>query len=395
MTPIRYGDKVATLQSSILKAYLGAVQIYPETPAGPVNYTITEESVLEHDTDFCMEPSVVRIADTRFAIAYRGTSSDGYISTFSIDPDNDYAITEIDSLEHDTADGAYNSLVCVGTTRLVLSYSGSGSDGFIKTFSIDANCDNITEIDSLEFDATLAIETSLVKITDTLFAVAYEGTDSDGFICTISTDANGDNLAIVDSLEHDTGSGGDPAMCLLDSTHVALCYQSGVPKGVTRTIAFDANGDNITTIGVNSIISLSVDTQYHAICKVDATHYAIAYTDDTGEDGYIATIEIDGSYYPTIKDTVEYDTSSAYNNSIVLVDAKHLMLAYTSVYNNGPGYVITFGLDASYEITEIDSLKHTDTTIRRCSLCQLDSYIYALAYSGVDTDGFVKTFSID
>lgn len=36
--------------TKIIKAYLGDQQVYSSAPAGPVNYTLAQKSVLEHDT---------------------------------------------------------------------------------------------------------------------------------------------------------------------------------------------------------------------------------------------------------------------------------------------------------------------------------------------------------
>jgi hypothetical protein len=47
-----------------------------------------------------------------------------------------YEITEIDSLEHDTVNATYNSLVKIDATHFILAYSGVDGDGFIKTLSI-------------------------------------------------------------------------------------------------------------------------------------------------------------------------------------------------------------------------------------------------------------------
>ncbi len=106
-------------------------------------------------------------------------------------------ITEIDSLEHDTTNGIYNSLVKIDDTHFILAYAGYGTDGFIKTFSIDGSY-NITEIDSLEHDTTNGTLNSLVKIDDTHFILAYQGTDDDGFIKTflLYETAAGTNMKI-------------------------------------------------------------------------------------------------------------------------------------------------------------------------------------------------------
>lgn len=65
----------------------------------------------------------------------------------------------------------------IDSTHFILAYAGSGSDGYIKTFSIDDNY-NVTEINSLEHDSANGTENSLVKIDDTHFALAYNGTSS-------------------------------------------------------------------------------------------------------------------------------------------------------------------------------------------------------------------------
>ena len=45
---------------------------------------------------------------------------------------------EVQSLEHDTTRGRYNSLVQVDADTYALAYEGDGNDVFIKTFTISA-----------------------------------------------------------------------------------------------------------------------------------------------------------------------------------------------------------------------------------------------------------------
>ena len=46
------------------------------------------------------------------------------------------AQTKVASLEHDTVNGTFNSLVQVDSDTYALAYAGDGIDGFITTFSI-------------------------------------------------------------------------------------------------------------------------------------------------------------------------------------------------------------------------------------------------------------------
>ena len=69
---------------------------------------------------------------------------------------NGSTITEVESLEHDASNGENNSLVQVDSDTYALAYSGSGSDGYISTFTISSDGTTITEVASIEHDTTFA-----------------------------------------------------------------------------------------------------------------------------------------------------------------------------------------------------------------------------------------------
>ena len=149
------------------------------------DYDVSEIDSLEHDT-YAIYNSLAKIDSTHFVMAYTGSGEDGFIKTFSIDGSYDN-ITQIDSLEHDTDRGTGNSLVMIDSTHFILAHAGDGA-GFIKTFSIDGSYDNITQIDSLEHDTVNGTYNSLVKIDSTHFILAYTGSGDDGYIKTFSVD---------------------------------------------------------------------------------------------------------------------------------------------------------------------------------------------------------------
>jgi len=200
----------------------------------------------------------------------------------------DYDVTQIDSLEHDTVNGSFNSLVMIDATHFILAYAGTDYDGFIKTFSIDGSYDNITQIDSIEHDAAYAYYSSLVMIDATHFILAYTGAGTDGFIKTFSIDGSYD-ITEIDSLEHDTVNG-----------------------------------------------------SFNSLVMIDATHFILAYT-GADNDGFIKTFSIDGSYNITEIDSIEHDTVNGGYNSLVMIDATHFILAYTGADNDG--FIKTFSVE--------------------------------------------------
>ena len=355
----------------------------------------------------------------------------------------DWDITQLDVLEHDTTNGTFNSLVQIDDTHFMLAYAGTDSDGFIKTFSVNLTTGAWTEIDVLEYDAANGTNNSLIKISATKYALAYTGADNDGFIGTFSIDANADNITAIDLLEYDTTDGWSNSLVLIDSTHLILAYSGSGNDGYLKTFSIDANADNITNIH-----TLEHDTTQgynNSLVKIDATHYALAYS-GSENDGYLKTILLNGSNQTSVIDVLEHDTSNGTGNGLALVDATHLILGYNGGAVDG---VRTFSIDANFDnITTIDteSIKlNVETSIQQissthylieCGDGSLDGFIYVvsidanannitvvsslehdiaqsgngslvyddgkafLAYAGVDTaagttyDGFVKTFSI-
>ncbi len=79
---------------------------------------------------------------------------------------------EVQSLEHDTINGTHNSLVQVDADTYALAYSGDGSDGFIKTFTISADGSTITEVQSLEHGTVFVLYSSLVQVDADTYALA-------------------------------------------------------------------------------------------------------------------------------------------------------------------------------------------------------------------------------
>ena len=98
---------------------------------------------------------------------------------------------------------------------------------------------------------------------------------------------------------------------------------------------------------------------------------------------------------------LEHDLSQGKHNSLVQVDSDTYALAYSGVDDDG--FISTFTISSDgATITEVDSLEHdTDTNGHPInknganSLVKVDSDIFALAYNGAGQDGFISTFSID
>jgi len=151
--------------------------------------TITEITSITHDEGGGTTNSLVQVDSDTYALAYGGSGFDGYISTFTIPADGS-TITKVASIEHDELYGVHNSLVQVDSDTYALAYAGDGNDGYISTFTIPVDGSTITKVASIEHDTTNGMYNSLVQVDSDTYALAYSGESSDGYISTFTISSN-------------------------------------------------------------------------------------------------------------------------------------------------------------------------------------------------------------
>ena len=231
--------------------------------------------------------SLLKLNATHLILA--STGSNGEIRTFSIDENYDN-ITEIAYYESDM-DGYDNQLIQLDTTHFIWAFGGYLSDGYIRTFSIDGNYDNVTVIDTLEHDTTRGTYNAFTQIDDTHFLLAYCGVDYDGFLKTFSIDGNYDNITEIADIEHDEVYGYSNFMLQIDNTHYILAYRGNLGDGYIKTILIDES------YGISIIDSLNHDSQADGawpagFVQIDDTHYLLSYNGE-GDEGYFKTFATD------------------------------------------------------------------------------------------------------
>ncbi len=362
--------------------------------AGDINDTVIDS--LEFDKSNGYEPSIVHVSGDVYAIAYRGPGSDGFVKTISIDHSGEITNSVIDSLEFDTSNGYEPCIVHVAGNIYAIAYRGSGSDGFLKTVSIDAS-GNIGNwvIDSLEYDTSNGYQPSIINVSGGIFAIAYRGPGNDGFVKTVSIDANG-NIGnwIIDSLEYDRSRSINPDMIQVSVDVYAIAYRGPGSDGFVKTVSIDASGN----IGNSVIDSLEFDTSngyQPGIIRVYNTIYAIAYR-GSGSDGFLKTVSIDasGNIGNSVIDSLEYNTTDSYDPRPVYVSDSIYAIAYRGTGNDG--FLKTVSIDANGDIVNsvVDTLEFDTSSGYQPGIINVSGGIFAIAYRGPGNDGFVKTVEI-
>jgi len=240
-------------------------------------------------------------------------------------------------------------------------------------------------------DASNGTENSLIDMGN-YNVIAYSGVDQDGFIKTTTYSSTG-SMTVEHTLEHDVSNGRYNSACKIDDTHFILAYQGGGSlTGFIKTFSVSAFYQS-TQVASLEHDAASAQPTYNSLIKIDATHYALAYSGGASGHGYIKIFTIDGSYNITQTSTLTHDSSGAtYGHKLVLVDATHLILSYA---NSSAAQIIkTFAIDGSWNVTQIDSETHVTAGGVYSSLIQLDATHYV--WSGKDsTRGYMKVFALD
>jgi hypothetical protein len=341
--------------------FLKTVEI---TPDGIIaNSTI---DTLEYDTADGTTPEIIHVSGSVYAIAYTSTGNDGFLKTVTIDNTGNIGNAVIDTLEFDASNGNEPYIVFIAGIYYAIAYRGAGNDGFICTVTIDAagNIGNAV-IDTLEYDTADGYEPDVIQVSGSTYAIAYRGQSSDGFIKTVTIAANGAiSDSVIDTLEFNTVDGFNPDIVNISGTVYAIAYQSTNSDGFLTTMTISAAGA-ISDSTINTYEFDPLNGQEPRILYLTGNVYGIVYHGPQ-DDGFFITlpIEANGAIPGTKIDTLEYDTSNGYFPDILRISESVLAVAYCIPSNRGS--LVTIGFSTgdfpvnTYEIVSTAG----DTTIR-------------------------------
>jgi len=385
---------------------------------------ILETASLEHLDTIGRHNSLVQVDSDTYALAHSGTGGDGYISTFTISSDGT-SIVKVNSLEHDAIHGQYNSLVHVDSDIYALAYTGEDFHGYISTFTIDSDgaitpkriqdhTNHASASANLEHDTTLGKYNSLVQVDSNTYALAYTGTDDNGFISTFTIDSDGaitpkriqdhtNHASASANLEHDDSNGTHNSLLQIDSNTYALAYSGHRADGYVTTFTISSDGSSITEVAGSILEHDENKGEFNSLVQVGGDIYALAYSGNES-DGYISTFTIDsaGAITPILiqnhavkggSANLEHDEIQGIHHSLVQVDSDTYALAYTGTDANGFISTFTISSDGS-SIVEVETLEHDTDVGNYNSLVHVGSDTYALAYTSGQKDGWITTFKI-
>jgi len=360
------------------------------------NITKIPVDILEFDTLYAYDTQIIQLPGISYAIAYRGDATDGFVRTVNITTAGNISNNYSDSLEFDALNGYEPRIIPVTGDVYSVVYSGDLYAGYIKSMNITVAGDTGVVLSSYTISQALGRTPSIINISNSVYAVAYTGPDTDGFIKTVNISANGSAYNIIDVYEFDNSSGLYPGIYNIAGSIFAIAYQGPSADGFVRTINISSNG----TINKTSIDFLEFDTadcmSDPKLIHVTGETYAVAY-ESTGNDGFIKTFNITaaGQISNAVRDSYEFDNDTGTRPDIAEVGSGVFAISYTG--NSNDGFVVTVNVSLNGSITKsrLDSLEFDINDTYESKIIPVNGSVFAIAYRGVAADGFIKTISVD
>jgi hypothetical protein len=247
---------------------------------------------LTFDSNACYEPVITYVSGNYYAIAYRGASNHGYLKTVSINSSGSIGNSVIDSLTFDSNACYTPSIIHVTGNYYAIAYRGASNHGYLKTVSINSSGSiGNSVIDSLTFDSSACYTPNIIHVTGNYYAIAYRGSSNHGYVKTVSINSSGSiGSSVVSTLIFDIATAYEPVIAQAAGSTFAIAYRNSSNKGYLKTVSIASNG----TINPAEIDTLNYETSTchePSMVKVTDNILAIAYR-WTGNDGYVITVGI-------------------------------------------------------------------------------------------------------
>ena len=95
-------------------------------------------------------------------------------------------LLSVGSLEYNTSEGRDASVVHVENDVYAMAYSGPSTDGFIQTFKMSKDGKTIQKIKEFEHDTNFGDMHQIVRHNENTFIVVYRDASDDGFLKTFN-----------------------------------------------------------------------------------------------------------------------------------------------------------------------------------------------------------------
>ena len=340
---------------------------------------------------------IIHVAGAVFAIAYAGPDADGFLCTVTIGDDGAISDAVIDTLEFDGAQGVAPSIIHVAGAVFAIAYNGPDTDGWVCTVSINADgtIDDAV-IDTLEYDAYQALEPKIIHLGGQAYAVADRGNNYAEIIYSFTiTDAGLISDAILDTLIVKAPTVYEGHLIQVNNSVCAIVLQDSDLDGWLITVPCNSQG----AIGDAIIASLEfapVQAYTPFIIHISGNVFAIVGSTYNGAGTiYTVTIYPAGTLDAAVIDSYAFTSAQKQGINFMHISGTVYALVYSDTGNDLWVKTLSIGIDGTITEAIIDSLELDEADGLNPGLIHVTGNIYAVAYTGTTSVGKLKTFDID
>jgi len=259
----------------------------------PADYTITRATPFIFDLDGGKDPALYQIDATHHLCVYEGKWNAGWAVVLTVDTGT-WAVTKETSLEFDALKGMSPSLSRIDVDDYLCAYRGSGDDGYVVVFTVDAGDFSITMGTPLEFDTKKGHGPTLSKIDANHFLCAYQGDGDDGWAVVLTIDTSNKTITKETELEFDMTKASDPVLSKESDEYYLCAYEGSGTSGTAIVLAVDATD---WTISAGQSVQFDNNCHWPDLIRVGEHHHLCAYEGST-LDGWAVVLEAGGELLP-------------------------------------------------------------------------------------------------
>lgn len=363
-------------------------EISETTWNGDIDSTI---STYEFDTDNGNYIRMSHVAGDIYVVYYTSLSLDNiYLKTIEITSAGAITQNTIDTQLVTNLDGWPKELMEISTNVFVASYELQSDEGIIKTYSISSAGEiSNSHLDTLTYFTDVG-KPHFERVDEDTFVVVYSDNSDSIDVKTIGIDSDGDITGVIDTWALDGRAIGKIINLGNNNFAVFIRYNGGAQRRI-RTFSIADNGIITKSVIDTDTDEMTGDYNTWNILHINGNVFVDSYT-RSGVAGGISTHTIDtnGNISNDPIDTLEgYDT---YVSAPRLIHLKNDLYAisYRGPGNDGIIKVIRISDDGQIQDIIMDTYTFDDFADQPFMI-EINEDVYAVGYSGVDYDGFIKT----
>lgn len=302
----------------------------------------------------------------------------------------------IDNLEFEAADCQVPVLIHVSGDVFAIVYTGTDTDGWLRTVTIasDGEIENTVE-DTYEFETVQCNNPSMVHVDGDVFVIAYTGIDGDGWLKTVEIAIDGAiSEPFISSYEFDAGFCRRPDIIQISDNVFAIVAGDVANDGWIKTVAILSNG-TITPGILDSLEFATADGKECKIIKRSDNVYIVVFKD--GADNLrVTTIEVlsNGDIGNSVIDAYTFATGTFYEPRIIQISGNVFAVAYYDVGVDGWISTITIAEDGTITAAVLDTYEFDTESGKWVDIIHVSGNVYALGYQDSAGHGRIKTVEI-